>query len=545
MTSVPVVVSAGDTAVLIELEPRIDPIVNARAIAIADHVRAQRLPGVRDVVSTFRSVAVHFDPLMTEPVLMMSALTSAAEMTGPVTTGRRIEVSVAYGGAHGPDLADLARYASLSEDEVVGLHTGIEYRVYVLGFVPGFGYMASVDPRIAMPRRATPRLAVPEGSVGIAGRQTGIYPRETPGGWQIIGCTDLELFDPSGNAAPLLRPGDTVRFTRTRKALAPKASRRFPEDLPGTSRRLVTVLAPGLLTTVQDLGRWGHQDVGVSVSGAMDTMAHRLANICVGNAEGTATLEVTIAGPTLRLESAAILAVTGADLSATLDGAPITMNAPIAARAGATLRFGDRRYGARAYLAFDGGIDTRPVLGSRATHLPTRMGGMNGRALRAGDRIPLGTTRASAHTPRIAPPPARPVSLRLIPGPDTHSRTQLDRLIATRFMVSTQSNRMGYRLVAHTDQTATFAGDAADVEEAISEAVVAGSVQIPPSGAPMLLMADRHTIGGYPQIATIISADLPFAGQLAPGDAVRFALCTPSEAHAALMAQEEWFRAVH
>lgn len=207
----------GDSGLLLEFAPRIDPLVNARAVSVADTIRGWRRLGIRDVVVTYRSVAIWFDPLVTDIVRLtcdVEALTHEAAVSRPEPSAV-IEIPVRYGGAEGPDLADVAAFAGCCEETVIQLHAETVYRVYMLGFMPGFSYMASVDPRIAMPRRAMPRVRVPEGSVGIAGPQTGIYPRAYPGGWQLIGRTSTATVDLTRADPFLLRPGSRVRFVPT------------------------------------------------------------------------------------------------------------------------------------------------------------------------------------------------------------------------------------------------------------------------------------------------------------------------------------------
>jgi inhibitor of KinA len=208
------IVAAGDSTVILELDNRIDAEVNARAVAIAAWMESLTLHGVRDVVPTYRTVGVYFDPRQTD----VGALTAHLERGAiEVKPGRAdesevVRIPVCYGGALGPDLSEVAAVAGLNESEVVSLHTARRYRVFMLGFVPGFAYMASVDPRIAMPRRPVPRVRVPAGSVGIAGSQTAIYPQEVPGGWRLVGRTPAKLVD-FGRADPfLLKAGDSVAF---------------------------------------------------------------------------------------------------------------------------------------------------------------------------------------------------------------------------------------------------------------------------------------------------------------------------------------------
>jgi inhibitor of KinA len=211
------IVTAGDSALVVEFPERIDAEVNGRVVALAEAIEGERIGGVRDVVPTFRSVAIYFDPLRTDVDRLSERLERAAAYAHSAATTARnpIRVPVSYGGKAGPDLEGVARHAGMTEAEVITLHAAPVYRVYMLGFVPGFAYMGTVDPRIAAPRRSTPRLRVPSGSVGIAGGQTGIYPSETPGGWQLIGRTLLKPFDPSRAEPFLLKAGDSVQFHPT------------------------------------------------------------------------------------------------------------------------------------------------------------------------------------------------------------------------------------------------------------------------------------------------------------------------------------------
>ena len=214
------IVTAGDSAVVVEFAECIEAEVNGRVVALAEMIDTERIAGVRDVVPTFRSVAIYFDPLRTDFDRLSERLERAAADARPAPTIARepIRIPVSYGGAAGPDLEEVARHAGMTEAEVITLHAAPVYRVYMLGFVPGFAYMGTVDPRIAAPRRSTPRLRVPSGSVGIAGGQTGIYPSETPGGWQLVGRTPLEPFDPSRAEPFLLKAGDSVQFYPTTPA---------------------------------------------------------------------------------------------------------------------------------------------------------------------------------------------------------------------------------------------------------------------------------------------------------------------------------------
>ncbi len=302
------------------------------------------------------------------------------------------------------------------------------------------------------------------------------------------------------------------------------------------------VIAPGMLTTIQDQGRWGWQSRGVPVAGPMDPYCHRLANVLVGNQSDGATLEVTLVGPEVEFQDERIAAVTGAEFE--IDRRRARAAAERAVRRsprGPCSDFGPRRRGARAYVAVAGGIASPAVLGSRATHLPSEMGGLNGRPLRAGDVLPLGK-RGRESFPGRAPTEKTPdpflpdgrATVRILPGPhaDRLAPDALDVLQSAPYVLDASANRMGFRL--HGARL-RHAGDA----EMLSDATPLGALQVPAAGEPILLMADRQTTGGYPSLATVISADIRLAGQLAPGDSIVFVVSSRREAMAALIAQEQ------
>jgi antagonist of KipI len=304
---------------------------------------------------------------------------------------------------------------------------------------------------------------------------------------------------------------------------------------PAAPRPVITVLRPGMLTTVQDLGRWGHQRLGIPVAGPMDAYSHRYANHLVGNDDTAAALEITLIGPELGVSGAVVCAVTGARFEVTVDALLVPLDAPFEVPAGAHLRFGARGAGARAALAVRGGLDVPAVYGSRATSIISRIGPFGGRALCAGDALPIGR---EPRRPRVQseaaglPLPNGGTRLRVVVGPhaDRFDSSALPTLYGSRFVVTPNSNRMGYRL----EGPALRHGGRADI---LSDATPIGSIQVPASGQPILLMADRQTTGGYPKIATVITADLPLAGQLAPGDWIEFRPTTRAEAVAALKRQ--------
>ncbi len=280
---------------------------------------------------------------------------------------------------------------------------------------------------------------------------------------------------------------------------------------------------PGLLTTVQDQGRWGVQHLGVPVSGWMDDWSARLANRLVGNADGEALLEVTWLGPTLRAEGPISIAIAGAVFDVTVGD--YRMRTPLACPVadGATIEFGERQRGTRAYLAVSGGIAVPPVLGSRSTDIRSGLGGLDGRRLQKGDRLPVGASSNVVDSLRNVAPPSwlgEEPGLRVLRASDDSAvaREYFLRLCDAQYRLAAASDRTGYRLMADRplpEAEATM----------LSQPVVTGAIQLPPGGSPLLLMADRQTTGGYTIVAVVAAADLPLAGQLGPGDSCRFVPC--------------------
>ena len=293
------------------------------------------------------------------------------------------------------------------------------------------------------------------------------------------------------------------------------------------------VLDGGLLTTVQDLGRYGYERLGVPVAGAMDPFALQAANILVGNRPGEAALEITLVGPTLRATESCLIAITGADLSPRLNGQEMPMWMAVFVRKGWLIEFGERKSGCRAYLAVAGGIDVPPIMGSKSTYLRGGFGGFEGRALKEGDLIPIG--RPAYHLPSLAgnefPADRIPeysdapeVCVILGPQDDHFTEEGIATFLSSEYKVSPASDRMGYRLqgpeIAHKGPTGI-----------ISDGIALGSVQVPADRQPIVMMADRQTTGGYPKIATVISADIPLLAQCVPGaSTVTFKAITVEEA---------------
>lgn len=303
----------------------------------------------------------------------------------------------------------------------------------------------------------------------------------------------------------------------------------------------IKIIRGGMQTTVQDLGRRGHRGSGVPLSGAMDPFALRVANSLVGNPEGAAALEFVLSGPELEFSDDTLIAVTGAEC----EGAPSWKLLTV--EGGTRLKFGACVRGCRGYVAVAGGIDVEPVLGSRSTFLRGRFGGFGGRALRDGDGLKVGRTEISAARrrgtnpawridPRILPSYSNEATVRVVLG--AHAVDFGAGWPGATFKVSPQSDRMGLRL--RGPALSRRAGG-----EGLSTAVAPGTIQVPPDGQPLVLMADAQTIGGYPQIGHAIGVDLPLLAQLRPGDSVRFVEIALDEAHALAQTRERALAILH
>jgi biotin-dependent carboxylase-like uncharacterized protein len=301
---------------------------------------------------------------------------------------------------------------------------------------------------------------------------------------------------------------------------------------------VIQVQTPGLLTTVQDLGREGFGPLGVSPSGAADPISLRLGNRLVGNAESAAGLEMTLLGGTFLFPDGAVLTLAGSDFGATLDGAAVDLWTSIAVRSGQTLRLGPARSGARCYLCVQGGIAVKPFLGSASTHILSGLGGFEGRPLRKGNVLHIGSAsgvfRKRTLTPKVRDRFSPSQVLRVTPGPQWNwfSEDSLRSFYAATYRVGEQSNRMGLRLEG--TPVTQISG-----QEMITEGVSLGAVQVTHGGLPIILFVEQQTTGGYPKIANVISADLHRVGQLRPRDEIRFELVTLEAARSLLIEQEE------
>ncbi len=307
--------------------------------------------------------------------------------------------------------------------------------------------------------------------------------------------------------------------------------------------RTLTVLLPGLLTTVQDLGREGFGAMGVSASGAADAFSLRIGNKLVGNPESGAGLEMTLLGGRFQFSYETCIAITGSDFGASVEGQPVALHTASSIKPGQTLQFGPTKAGARCYLCVRGGIEVPPIFGSRSTHLLSGLGGLEGRALRKGDVLQVGDDAKCGplrrNSMKCRSLEAERTIIRVTRGPqwDSFSVESQKRFLEQSYAVTEEANRMGIRLKG-TQHELESTG------ELITEGVSLGAIQVTPGGQPIILFVEQQTTGGYPKIANVIAADLPKVGQLRPRDEFRFELVTMERARELFLEQERLIAAI-
>jgi len=498
--------SLGDTAWLFKAggtspESKLELVLRLRRL-----LELHPIPEIIDTVSSFDTIAVHFHPADGQKVLdHLTSLHLDEADDRPPFMARTVCIPVAYGGYDLPAMADALK---LTAREIVELHRNAEYTVAAIGFSPGFPYLHGLPPQLHLARLSSPRK-VAAGSVAVAGGQAGIYPFASQGGWHVIGHTNLKLFDPHREPPALLQAGDKVRFLEeeTAEEIVPAPTQ--PSALPVG----IQVIDPGALSSIQDHGRWGRQHLGVSPGGAVDPVLASIANRLVGNPDEAAVIECTMSGPVLRFDTDASAAWVG--------WADETSGKPHTIKAGERIDLRRRMCHLRGYIAVAGGIEVPNVLGSRATDLRAVFGGYHGRSLRAGDILPIGTASTAPISEKWhvswPHPDGSFIELRYLRGMQADWFSEEARCLFSGnfYEISPTSDRTGTR----------FKGDKLELKEPremVSQPVVCGSVQVPPDGQPIVLMSERQTVGGYPQIGHIISADMPKLARAWPGTKVRF-----------------------
>lgn len=521
---------AGDRAILVELSS-LDAVLSLQA-----QLTAHPQPGQIDVIAAAATVLITADSPQAAQAL--AAHVRTLDLEAPADTeSALVTIDVVYDGE---DLDEVGALTGLDREAVVAAHTGQLWTAAFAGFAPGFAYLTGENPSLEVPRRHSPRTAVPAGAVALGGAYSAVYPRQSPGGWQLIGRTEAAMWDLGRENPALIRPGNNVRFSAVRaRAVTVRQPQTATSQAPAKEQAPsgLAVRKPGLQATVQDLGRPGYASLGVSGAGAMDRGALRRANRLVGNAEDAAGLELLFGGLELEALSDQVLAVTGAAVplhiapageaaQRTTPARQPGCDAPFALLAGEKLTVGNATSGLRAYLGVRGGLGGPEALGSRSTDT---MSGIGPEPLQAGTILPVQTPKPGSVVghPEVSPLPehGQATVLRVVPGPrqDWFSADTLQNFLAQDWTVTPQSNRIGLRL---NGQGLTRNRDG----ELASEGTVRGAVQVPPEGQPVLFLSDHPVTGGYPVIAVVVQADLDKAAQLPPGTTVRFAAAAPPAA---------------
>lgn len=505
-------------------------------LALLASLQRTPLAGVEELVPAARTILVRFRPSATSAGALVRQMAQRDLSQRAERSSTLVEIPVHY---NGEDLAEVAQILGITVDEVVQRHTGSEYTVAFTGFAPGFAYLSGGHPSLNVPRRSTPRTRLPAGSVGLAGTFSGVYPQASPGGWQIIGTTPVAMWDITRAQPALLQPGYRVHFvdiaTKNIAACADAESATGQKDLKSSGRTqhhlaaghtALQVRATGLLTVFQDLGRHGQARQGVSASGAMDQAALKAANRLVGNASNAAALETVGGGLQLRSVGDNVVAVTGADAVLTLTTADgqrwsVPRYEPVALADGDMLAVGQPTAGARCYVAVRGGFAEAPVMGSCATDTLAHVGPA---PVAVGDWLAVRPAPVTSVVAAPELPPAdlptleQEVVLDVVMGPRTDWFTPeaIARFAAQRWQVTPQSNRVGLRLAGEMPLDRAITG------ELPSEGTALGALQVPPSGQPVLFLADHPLTGGYPVIGCVAPYHLDRAGQIPVGAWLRF-----------------------
>lgn len=549
----------GDSAVLMEFGQKITEECNDQVQDMVQKIERGNLQGIRDLIPAFCTLMVCYDPSVWTTDALIDQLKALQQVTAQAKKCRKriVEIPVCYGGYFGPDLQYVADHAGMTKEEVIAVHSRTPYRIYMLGFLPGFPYLGGLDERLVTPRLAIPRTRIPAGSVGIGGSQTGIYPMASPGGWQLIGRTPLDIYDAKREEPFLYEAGDEIQFVpidsdtyyeirhqilrgtwkltvredvQEAKQAHPTQSKQRAEGVQTTTVNedaqiggYLDIQTPGFFTTVQDEGRLGYQRYGFSQSGVMDQASWKFGNALLHNPQDAAALEMTWQGASFTVDASTRIAVTGAECDVTIDGVKQPQNEALEIDPGRKVTIGIAKKGCRMYLCVQGGIQVPKVMGSRSLNLKCHIGGCEGRPLRAGDHVPFGVgadfyATETQQTARTRLPEGDTVTLRVIPDAQAEcfGTEGAQIFYSSEYEIAEESDRMGIRLQG---PSVTGSGSA----DIVSEGIAFGAVQVPSSGCPIILMADRQTTGGYAKMGVVCSEDLSLLAQCRPGTKIRFA----------------------
>ncbi|KAB1644717.1 5-oxoprolinase subunit B/C family protein [Gulosibacter chungangensis] len=524
MSPITRILPAGERALLLEYQ-NLDAVLAHYAA-----LTAARLDAVRELVPAATTILVRFDPRLTQARDLAATLRGVPAAEHVVSELPPVTIPVVY---RGEDIEEIAGLLNVSVAEVVRRHTEATWQGAFAGFAPGFVYCVGNDPLFDLPRRPSPRTRIPAGAVALAGGFSAVYPRESPGGWQLLGRTPQRMWDLDREAPALIQPGQEVRYAAVREEIdlsqAAVPTSALPEVAPGAAA--IEVVRPGMQLLLQDYGRPGFADIGIDESGAADRGALRAANLRVGNEPDTVALEFAGGAAELLSHTDGVIAWVGASGRRSLISSegleyPLAADAPTAIAAGDRIKIAGFQRGQRGYLAIRGGFVSPVVLGSGSTDT---LSGLGAPMLKAGDVLAVGDAALAGPVEPGGIASSEPaaaeecVTLNVVLGPRTDWFTPegVETLTSQDWLVTPQSDRVGARLAADEPlQRAT-------VSELPSEGAVAGAIQVPTDGQPVLFLRDHPTTGGYPVIGVVVDADLDRAGQLAPGMRVRFRIARP------------------
>ncbi|PIJ50820.1 allophanate hydrolase [Erwinia sp. OLTSP20] len=492
-------------------------------LALLDKLQHASLPAVDEMVPAARTLLLRFQPQKMS-AQCLADLIGGWQLNGRQhATGKLIEIPVCYDGE---DLPQVAGMLGITVAEVIRRHSETEFSVAFTGFAPGFAYLCG-DSGLTVARRPAPRPRIPAGSVGLAGEFTGIYPKASPGGWQLIATTRMAMWDLSRATPALLQPGMRVRFHQksTRHTVLPAVGAEKPQK-PAPGDATLEIVAPGIQMLFQDEGRAGKAGQGVSTSGALDRGALHSANRLVGNPASAVCLELLPAGVVIEVLADCVIALTGASCAISLTTASNTQHQlsgwqPLALLAGDRLQLGAAQQGARCYLSLRGGFAVIPVLDSGSTDTLAQLGPAalcQGTILRRQRAAAVCAVAINEMAPDRLPCAGETITLDVVMGPRTDWFTpQAVALFARqRWRVTPLSNRTGLRLEGDSALSRSQPG------ELPSEGIRPGAIQVPANGQPVLFLADHPLTGGYPVIASVADWHLDLAGQLSAGVWLRF-----------------------
>nr|ELR5211890.1 5-oxoprolinase/urea amidolyase family protein [Providencia rettgeri] len=496
-----------------------------QTMALTDSLTEIPIHGVEEIIPAARTILVRYNPFIAEEDNLVKLISLRDITKAKAKASKLVTIPVHY---NGQDLPDVAQFLGVSVDEVIRRHTQNEYQVAFSGFAPGFGYMVSKHAQLNVPRRQSPRVRIPAGSVALAGEFSSVYPQASPGGWQLIGVTELSMWDINRPEPALVQAGTRVNFVDAQKSQVSYSlpTKNLSIEQPENTKADIIVLATGLQTLFQDLGRVGQSALGISESGGMDKSALRSANRIVGNLSDAAVLEITQGGFKAQINRNLVVAVTGASCvievtTASNQQYQVNPYQPVHLIKGDVIKLGSPNKGVRSYLAVRGGFNVKPILSSCSFDTLAQVGPA---PLRVNQALSIKTSSpisavSLSETPAFDYPDADDVVvLDVVLGPRTDWFTEqaIDKLINQLWQVTAASNRIGLRLSGEKPF------ERKKLQELPSEGTCIGAIQVPANGQPVLFLNDHPLTGGYPVIGAVCEYHLDLAGQIPVNARIRF-----------------------